>query len=87
LRLQVAVTTETDFGVSTPVTAVGGVTTGALAPVAPLPHPEIDPNATALNSAHATSFFMLELPAGLIEQARGAFHRRALQAIDQRMVV
>jgi hypothetical protein len=69
------VTTETDFGVSTPFTAAGGVTTGALAPGAPPPpHPDIEPNATALNSAHATIFFMLDLPAELMESARVAFH-------------
>jgi hypothetical protein len=57
------VTTETDFGVSMPVTAAGGVVTGALAPEARPPHPDIDINATALNSAPTTVFFILDLPA------------------------
>ena len=57
-----------------PVTAAGGVTTGALAPEAPPPHPDIELNATALNSAHATAFFMLDLPAELMEQARTVFY-------------
>jgi len=68
------VTTETDFGVSTPVTAAGGGAAGALAPEPAPPHPDIELNATALNSAHATAFFMLDLPAGLMEPARNVFH-------------
>jgi hypothetical protein len=64
------VTTETDFGVCIPVTAAGGGAAGALAPDAPLPpQPNIELNATAPNSAHATAFFMLDLPAGLMERA------------------
>jgi hypothetical protein len=64
------VTTETDFGVCIPVTAAGGGgAAGALAPDAPRPQPDIELNATAPNSAHATAFFMLDLPAGLMERA------------------
>jgi hypothetical protein len=68
-----------------PVTAAGGGdATGALAPEPAPPHPDIELNATALNSAHATTFFMLDLPAGLMERARLVFKSMgALPAIDE----
>jgi hypothetical protein len=81
------VTTETDFGVSMPVTAAGGgAAAAALAPDALPPHPAIELNAIAPSSAHAAAFFMLDLPAGLMELARIIFlSMGALPAIDESM--
>jgi hypothetical protein len=78
------VTTETAFGVSMPVTAAGGGVTGALAPEPALPQPDIELNATALNSAHANAFFMPDLPVELVESLRAVFTSMgALQDIDK----
>jgi hypothetical protein len=53
---QLAVTTETDFGVTTPVTAAGGVGAGMLAAALPPPHPDIDPAAIKVKRAYISVF-------------------------------
>jgi len=52
------VTTETDFGVSTPVITAGGGGIGVLAADPPPLHADIEPAASKVKSAHVRVFFM-----------------------------